>query len=97
MTAASLVRRIPDEQLLRAARDGDRTAWRDLVDRYAETVWDLAERLVGAQLAQDASHVVWLRLAAALPSFDGARTSLWLHRAVWDECSRHRTPPAAAG
>jgi DNA-directed RNA polymerase specialized sigma24 family protein len=84
-----------DGQLLRAAHAGDRDSWQDLVDRYADTVWDLAERLVGAELAVGVSELVWLRLAAALPAAGlDARLSLWLHRTVWEACTRHSAAPA---
>ena len=78
-----------DEQLAAAAARGDAAAWAELVDRYVELLWRMAERLVGADAAAKVSEVVWLRLATRLPALPGVtRVRLWLLQAVWDECAR---------
>lgn len=80
-----------DQQLLTAAGGGDAAAWAVLVDRHCELVWTTAVQLVGDELGDAVSQLVWLRLASRLgeqqPS-GGTRT--WLRQAVWDECARQR-------
>jgi DNA-directed RNA polymerase specialized sigma24 family protein len=78
-----------DEQLVEAAARGDAAAWAELVDRYVELLWRMAERLVGAEQAEAVSELVWLRLATRLPELPGVtRVRLWLLQAVWDDCAR---------
>jgi DNA-directed RNA polymerase specialized sigma24 family protein len=94
MTAVDLAQRSRlvqqhDEQLVEAAAAGDAAAWAELVDRYVELLWRMAERLVGAEQADAVSELVWLRLATRLPALPGVtRVRLWLLQAVWDECAR---------
>lgn len=62
-----------------AARDGDRTALRQFVQRGQVDVWRLCARLVGRDLADDACQDAMIRAIGALPKYRGessART--WL-------------------
>ncbi|BCJ46984.1 RNA polymerase sigma factor [Actinoplanes ianthinogenes] len=67
MTAAATP--TPDEVAgwLRAAADGDRAAWGQIVQRYANLVWSIARgfRLDAADAA-DVSQMTWLRLVEHL-------------------------------
>jgi RNA polymerase sigma-70 factor (ECF subfamily) len=70
-----------EEQLLARARAGDREAFGDLVRRYQDTVYTLALRLVGPDLAADVAQEALLRAWRALPRFRGeAAFATWLHR-----------------
>jgi len=72
----------PDErELLARARSGDGEAFGELVRRHQETVYTLALRLVGPDLAADVAQEAFLRAWRALPRFRGeAAFSTWLHR-----------------
>jgi RNA polymerase sigma-70 factor (ECF subfamily) len=70
-----------ERELLERARTGDREAFGDLVWRYQDTVYTLALRLVGPDLAGDVAQEALLRAWRALPRFRGeAAFSTWLHR-----------------
>lgn len=70
-----------EEDLLARARMGDREAFGDLVGRYQDTVYTLALRLVGPDLAADVAQEALLRAWRALPRFRGeASFGTWLHR-----------------
>src|ERR671932_474093 len=59
---------------------GDRTAFAQLMHRYAGAVYNLAYRMLGnAQDAEDASQEIFLRAYTRLASFDRTRRfSTWL-------------------
>ncbi len=70
--------------LVERAREGDKSAWDQIVERYAPMVWSICWRyqLVGAD-AEDVGQTVWLRLVehlavikepAALPGWLGTTT-----------------------
>lgn len=71
-----------EEQLISRAREGDRSAYEDLIRQHQDAVYTLAFRLTGdpheaAEVAQQALIRAW----RALPRFRGdARLSTWLHR-----------------
>src|SRR6185437_14969749 len=57
----------PVDSLIARARQGDGTAWRELVDRYAGLVWSACRRYrLSDADAADASKTVWLRLTEHL-------------------------------
>ncbi|CAN5920334.1 sigma-70 family RNA polymerase sigma factor [soil metagenome] len=68
------------EQLLRMAGDGDRSAWNELVDRYARLVWSVARSFgLDDATAADVSQTVWLRLVEHCDRIrDPARLAGWL-------------------
>ena len=72
----------PDERdLVDAARDGDREAFGSLVWRHQDTVYTLARRLVGPDLAADVAQEAFIRAWRAMPRFRGeAAFGTWLHR-----------------
>jgi len=71
-----------DEQALIAlAKDGDADAFGELVWRYRDTVYTLAVRLVGPDLAADVAQEALIRAWRAMPRFRGeAALGTWLHR-----------------
>ena len=76
--------------LVTRARNGDRQAWDELVDRYAPLVWSICRwhRLEAAD-AQDAAQTVWLTLVEHLDSLrDPAALPGWLATTTRRECGR---------
>ena len=72
----------PDEQeLIARAKEGDSEAFGELVWRYRDTVYTLAVRLVGPDLASDVAQEALIRAWRAMPRFRGdAALATWLHR-----------------
>jgi RNA polymerase sigma factor (sigma-70 family) len=72
------------------ARNGDRQAWDELVDRYATLVWSICRRhRLEAADAQDAAQTVWLNLVDHLDSLrDPAALGGWLATTTRRECGR---------
>ena len=71
-----------DEQaLIIRAKEGDADAFGELVWRYRDTVYTLAVRLVGPDLAADVAQEALIRAWRAMPRFRGeAALGTWLHR-----------------
>lgn len=70
-----------EKELIELASDGDAEAFGELVWRYRDTVYTLAVRLVGVDLAQDVAQEALIRAWRALPRFRGeAALGTWLHR-----------------
>jgi len=89
-----------DEQaLIIRAKEGDADAFGELVWRYRDTVYTLAVRLVGPDLAPDVAQEALIRAWRAMPRFRGeAALGTWLHRitvnTAWTmrkRASRHET------
>ena len=76
--------------LVTRARDGDRQAWDQLVDRYAPLVWSICRRRqLEAADARDAAQTVWLNLVDHLDSLrDPAALPGWLATTTQGECGR---------
>jgi RNA polymerase sigma factor (sigma-70 family) len=76
--------------LVTRARDGDRHAWDQLVDRYAPLVWSICRRhRLEAADAQDAAQSVWLALVDHLDSLrDPAALPGWVATTTRRECAR---------
>ncbi|MEE9297511.1 MAG: sigma-70 family RNA polymerase sigma factor [Acidimicrobiia bacterium] len=72
----------PDElELIERAKEGDSEAFGELVWRYRDTVYTLAVRLVGPDLAADVAQEALIRAWRAMPRFRGeAALGTWLHR-----------------
>jgi RNA polymerase sigma-70 factor (ECF subfamily) len=77
-----------EEELVNAARQGDRQAFSHLVERYQNRLYDLACRTLGDSIrAQDAAQEAFLRAWRALPGFKGqSKFSSWLYRIVLNCC-----------
>ncbi|WKZ82145.1 MAG: sigma-70 family RNA polymerase sigma factor [Acidimicrobiia bacterium] len=70
-----------EEALVERARRGDVEAFGELVWRYRDSVYTLAVRLVGPDLAPDVTQESLIRAWRAMPRFRGdAALGTWLHR-----------------
>lgn len=81
------------EALVEAARDGDREAWRAIVERYAPLVWGICRRhRLDRADADDVGQIVWLALYERLGSIrDPAALPGWLATTTHHACGRvHR-------
>ena len=96
------VPRDPDDTaLVAAARDGDRRALEELLERHADRIHAVCRRIVAdPQDALDATQEALLAVARGITRFDGAsRFSTWCYRvatnAALDEVRRARRRPVA--
>jgi RNA polymerase sigma factor (sigma-70 family) len=76
--------------LVTRARNGDRQAWDELVDRYAPLVWSICRRhRLEAADAQAVAQAVWLNLVDHLDSpRDPAALPGWVATTTQRECGR---------
>jgi RNA polymerase sigma factor (sigma-70 family) len=76
--------------LVAAARDGDRDAWDQIVERYAPLVWSICRRLrLSRADADDVGQNLWLKLFEHLGDIrDPAALPGWLARTTQNECLR---------
>jgi RNA polymerase sigma factor (sigma-70 family) len=82
----------PVTDLVTRARNGDKRAWDDLVERYAPLMWSICRRhqLSDAD-AGDVHQNVWLQLVSHLDTIrDPAALPGWLATATQRECARVR-------
>jgi RNA polymerase sigma factor (sigma-70 family) len=72
------------------ARDGDRRAWDELVERYAPLVWSICRRFrIPDRDVDDVGQTVWLRLLDQLPLLrEPAALPGWLATTTRRECLR---------
>lgn len=77
-----------DEEAVRRVRDGDRDAYRILVDRYAALVFSVVRRYCrDPSESEDLAQDVFIRAYEALDGFEGnARFSSWLYRIAVNRC-----------
>ena len=71
-----------DPSVVARARDGDRDAFRALVDRHSRYIYSLAHRMTGnAQDAEDVVQEAWLKAHKQLSRFEArADFRTWMHR-----------------
>ena len=86
--------------LVSGARNGDKTAWDALVERYAPLIWSICSRhQLGDAEADNAGRSVWLQLADHLDTIsDPAAVAGWLAATARRECgrvARAAQPPCA--
>jgi RNA polymerase sigma factor (sigma-70 family) len=76
--------------LVLAARDGDRQAWNEIVERYAPLVWGICYRYGLTRLdADDVGQNVWMALFEHLTDIrEPAALPGWLARTTRNECLR---------
>ncbi len=76
--------------LVARARNGDKQAWDELVERYAPLIWSICRRYrLGRADADDVGQVVWLRLLSHLAFLrDPAALPGWLATTTQRECGR---------
>lgn len=88
-----------DLELAERARQGDRNAFRQLLERHYNTAYRVALRFTGhAPDAEDIAQDVCLALANKLRSFRGqSQFSTWFYRVVVNACrDHHRKQKSAA-
>jgi RNA polymerase sigma factor (sigma-70 family) len=76
--------------LVARARDGDKAAWNELVERYAPLVWSICRRhrLTSAD-CEDVGQSVWLRLVEHLATLrEPAALPGWIATTTQRECVR---------
>lgn len=78
----------PDEQLVGAARNGDRSALELLLRRHHDRIHLLCRRMCRhRQDAEDATQLALVAIVRGLPGFDGrAAFSTWSHRVATNAC-----------
>jgi DNA-directed RNA polymerase specialized sigma24 family protein len=101
MTTKAVAGKYVDAVLVAAAAGGDAGAWRELVDRYAQLVWDVVRaRGLGEAIAADVCVLTWLRCADHLDELaDGSDLGGWLTTVARREASdvlQRRAASAAA-
>jgi RNA polymerase sigma factor (sigma-70 family) len=76
--------------LVTRARNGDKLAWDEIVDRYAPLVWSICRRYRLSSLdTDDVGQSVWLRLVEQLNALrDPAALPGWLATTTRRECIR---------
>src|ERR1700722_17281095 len=76
--------------LVTRARNGEKQAWDQLVDRYATLMWSICRRYrLGRADAEDVGQSVWMRLVGQLGSIrDPAALPGWLATTTRRECGR---------
>jgi RNA polymerase sigma factor (sigma-70 family) len=81
---------VPVEAVVAAAAAGDQAAWRELVHRYARTVWFVTRSFrLSESDAEDVSQTTWLLLAVHLKTIkEPAAIGGWLATAARRECIR---------
>jgi RNA polymerase sigma factor (sigma-70 family) len=82
----------PDRELVQKAREGDRSAFNQLVLKYRNRVMGIAARMVGDRTeAEDLAQDVFVRVFHGLEDFQGdALFSTWLYRIVANSCLNQR-------
>jgi RNA polymerase sigma factor (sigma-70 family) len=72
------------------ARNGDRSAWAALVDRYSPLIWSICRRYqLDRTDAEDVGQAVWLRLVEQLDNLrEPAALPGWLATTTQRECYR---------
>lgn len=83
---------VPDAELVRRFKEGDRSAFQEIVRRYQDRVFTLCLRWMGdRQVAEEVAQDVFLALFRSLPGFRGdAMLSTWVYRVVINHCKNRR-------
>lgn len=78
----------PNEETVRQARDGNRAAFRLLVEQYQGFVYATAYHLLGSQAeAEDAVQETWVKVWRNLLSYrTEVKFTTWLYRVVVNHC-----------
>jgi RNA polymerase sigma factor (sigma-70 family) len=90
LIAAPAADHLPVTALVIRARNGDKQAWDELVDRYTPLIWSICRRYrLRRADADDVGQGVWLRLVDQLGSLrDPAGLPGWLATTTQRECGR---------
>src|SRR5688572_3650187 len=89
---------VHEHELVERCRQGDESAFQELVNRHKDLVFALIARTTpDRSRAEDLAQDVFLRVHRGLPYFRGeARLSTWIYRIVANVCvqEQHGRPPA---
>ena len=79
---------VTEEILIAKSKQGDLSAYGELVERHQNMVYNLTLKLLGSQEdAKDASQEIFINAYRALPGFQGeAGFSTWLYRVASNKC-----------
>ena len=88
----AMIRQPSDTDLVQRFKDGDRSAYAEIVRRYQDRVYSLAYRWMhDDQIAREVAQDVFLALYRNLEKFRGdAKLSTWIHRVVVNHCKNRR-------
>jgi RNA polymerase sigma-70 factor, ECF subfamily len=83
---------VPDAELVRRFKEGDRDAFAEIVRRYQDRVFTMCVRWMGDhQIAEEVAQDVFLALFRSLSGFRGdAQLSTWVYRVVINHCKNRR-------
>src|SRR6186997_3697595 len=86
-----------EHELVERCRQGDETAFRELVDQYKGLVFALIARSIANRArAEELAQDVFLKVHKGLPYFRGeAKLSTWIYRIVANVCIQPSTRPPA--
>lgn len=81
-----------DLDLVRLAQDGDRAAFRLLLERHYDLLFRVAYRSLGSRAeAEDAAQEMAMALARKIGSFGGrSRFTTWLYQIALNHCRDHQ-------
>ncbi len=83
------VRVLGDSEAVKAAVQGNQSAWNLLVDRFAPGVWSLARAGgVGDQEAAEVFRLTWMRAADRLDTFSTGSLRSWFEETAERERAR---------
>ena len=87
-TLAAEVQRAKLAALVEAARNGERAAWDELVDRLARLVWSITRAYgLEAHDGDDVAQIAWMRLAENIDRLqDPGAVKTWLATTTRREC-----------
>jgi RNA polymerase sigma-70 factor (ECF subfamily) len=85
----------PEHELVDRCRQGDETAFRELVDQYKGIVFALIARGIGDRArAEEVAQDVFLRVHKGLPYFRGeSKLSTWIHRIAANVLAQEKRVP----
>ena len=92
------MRSTPEHSLIDRCRQGDETAFRELVDQYKALVFSLIARsITNRARAEEVAQDVFLKVHKGLPYFRGeSKLSTWIYRIVINALSQERPELASA-
>jgi RNA polymerase sigma-70 factor (ECF subfamily) len=81
-----------DAELVRRFKEGDRSAYTEIVRRYQHRVFTQCVRWIGdRQVAEEVAQDVFIALFRSLANFRGdAQLSTWIYRVVVNHCKNRR-------
>ena len=81
-----------DAELVRRFKEGDRSAYAEIVRRYQDRVYGMCVRWMGDEaVAEEVAQDVFLALFRSLAEFRGdAQLSTWIYRVVVNHCKNRR-------